>query len=254
MTKTEKYTLKIAIIYTLIMALGMSTSNFLFRYHYGSPQILNVIIYFEVIMSILAIVGWKKLKKMRVEANESIPTISGKIKFDFWFLPIAIFNVVQIVFVIFKGNFHGQMSMVIVSLLATALVGFSEELVYRGIVFNGFLEKRGTVKAVLISSTAFSLLHAANILGGAAPMAVFSQLCLTFIIGIIFSCLYLRMNNLVAIMILHWTWDFSLMLIQLTKINFAKFGIAFIILQIITLIAMILWMKNKNNNTSKKIL
>ncbi|MCF6274487.1 MAG: CPBP family intramembrane metalloprotease, partial [Robiginitomaculum sp.] len=50
----------------------------------------------------------------------------------------------------------------------TLLVGFSEELMYRGVVFSAFWQNKevNRIKAVLIRALVFSLLHSAHIFAG----------------------------------------------------------------------------------------
>lgn len=63
------------------------------------------------------------------------------------------------------------------------------------------------IRAVLISSLAFSALHAVNVLGGQTVAQVLGQLASTFLIGILCACLYLRTGSIIAIICFHWLWD-----------------------------------------------
>lgn len=58
-----------------------------------------------------------------------------------------------------------------------------------------------------LSFSAFSLLHAVNVLGGQSVGAVAIQLVLTFFVGILFAVLYIQTKSLPALIAFHWLWD-----------------------------------------------
>ncbi|HHQ7207650.1 TPA: CPBP family intramembrane glutamic endopeptidase, partial [Staphylococcus aureus] len=92
--------------------------------------------------------------------------------------------------------------------ITMVLVGFSEELLFRGILLHVLLEKRTVVYSIIISSILFSLLHSVNILGGLPLAGMIGQLILTFLFGVIFSCLSLLIKNIIPLILYHFIWDF----------------------------------------------
>ncbi|MBS9784115.1 CPBP family intramembrane metalloprotease [Candidatus Gracilibacteria bacterium] len=124
--------------------------------------------------------------------------------------------------------------------LTTFLVGFSEELVYRGVVFSTFL-KDNKVKAILVSAVIFSLLHAVNILAGTDIIVIGAQLFMTFIAGLFFAFVRLKIENIIPIMLYHWAWDFVLIGGEVLKdgdIN-GTFTTAMIIFQLVFAVTVI---------------
>lgn len=93
--------------------------------------------------------------------------------------------------------------------IGVALVGFCEELVYRGLLIVSF---RSTLPEHLVwlwSSVAFGLLHSINVLVGQGFGPTIVQVIVTFVIG---SALYMsrRASGVIIVpMVLHLMWDYS---------------------------------------------
>ena len=85
---------------------------------------------------------------------------------------------------------------VLAVLMICVLPAISEELVYRGIVFNG-LKSWGKWPAILVSAAAFSLMHGAV-----------EQLPYTFILGIIFGYVMWETGALWLTMLMHFINNF----------------------------------------------
>ncbi len=68
-----------------------------------------------------------------------------------------------------------------------------EELIFRGIILDGFLSRYSTRKAILLSSLFFSVLHF-------SPL----QILYTFILGIFCGWYYSRTRNLLSCIIIHF--------------------------------------------------
>lgn len=98
----------------------------------------------------------------------------------------------------------------IVALAAgVAFVGFSEELVTRGIALMGFRAKFSEVGSWLLTSVLFSLIHGLNLFFGQPLPATIQQMVTAFVLA---SALYVaRMSTgtLVAAMVVHALWDFG---------------------------------------------
>lgn len=91
-------------------------------------------------------------------------------------------------------------------------VGFSEEFVFRGVVFCLFDEKfRGKENngflTVFFSALAFSLCHLANLFGGAGIGATLLQVGYTFLTGAMFGAVMLYTRNVLLPAILHFIYD-----------------------------------------------
>ena len=95
--------------------------------------------------------------------------------------------------------------------VAMVMVGFNEELLFRGIVATG---ARGTgaaseARVLLVSAAAFGLFHLPNALAGQALGATLGQVAYAFVMG---CALYISMRLAGSILLpvaLHALWDFS---------------------------------------------
>ncbi|CAM3721321.1 CPBP family intramembrane glutamic endopeptidase [Deinococcus frigens] len=95
----------------------------------------------------------------------------------------------------------------LISLIALAgLVGFVEEGLYWGL-FMKWLLPRGVMTAVLVSSVAFALTHALNLLGGQSVAATAMQIVFSLLFGTVAALLRLRAGSLLPLMLWHATFD-----------------------------------------------
>lgn len=207
MNKKEKTSIFSAIIYTMLIGAGMFTTNYIVGSSYDKPEMVNTLIYFEVIMTVFSIIVYFKyfkgyaLNKWNKSANKLFVLV-------FTFMVLNLCIILGLIFI--KADFTNKSyALVFKIFLTTLLVGFSEELIYRGIVMTAFMKNRTRVKAILISSLAFSLLHSVNVLGGLTFSQMFIQLIMTFLVGISFACINMELKNLKSLMIYHALWDFS---------------------------------------------
>ncbi len=82
----------------------------------------------------------------------------------------------------------------LISLISLAVIpAICEELIFRGVIVNG-LKSKGTTFAIILSSIMFSMFHFSA-----------SQLIYPFCFGLILSIVYLRTQNIIFPIILHFT-------------------------------------------------
>ena len=89
------------------------------------------------------------------------------------------------------------------------LVGFSEELLTRGLIIVGM---RGALKEPMVwfvSSLLFGLLHALNIIFGQGVGATLQQIVFAFVLGTAFYVTRRVTGTLLVCMVLHAVWDFG---------------------------------------------
>lgn len=93
--------------------------------------------------------------------------------------------------------------------LGTGLVGFSEELLTRGLMIVGF---RGTLSegwVWFLSSLLFGLLHGLNVFFGQSVGATVRQIVFAFLLGTAFYVTRRLTGLLVVTMVIHAIWDFG---------------------------------------------
>lgn len=106
------------------------------------------------------------------------------------------------------GSSVGQMISYI--FIGTALVGYSEELLFRGIVLRG---ARGSglseLRVMLVVALSFGVFHGANFLVGQSLAATLQQIVFATVNGAIFYLIFRKSGLLIVPMILHGLFDFS---------------------------------------------
>ncbi len=95
--------------------------------------------------------------------------------------------------------------------IGVLLVGFCEEIVYRGYAIIGLRRGAGEVQVWLVSSLLFGLLHAWNAAAGQSVGATAGQVVLTFIIGSLLYVVRRTTGTLVVPVLLHAGWDWVLL-------------------------------------------
>ena len=93
--------------------------------------------------------------------------------------------------------------------VGTLLVGFNEEIVYRGLALVAFRGAYREVYVWLLASLLFGLLHGANVFLGQALVPTIQQIAFAFVLGSVFYVVR-RVTGVLAVpMILHALWDFG---------------------------------------------
>lgn len=127
----------------------------------------------------LAQFGWRSPENLRA---------SG------WLIPIGVAIGLVLAIALIDGTDASPTAIGLGALLAIA-VGFAEETWYRGLVLQ-VLRPRGLTAAVFGSSLLFAAMHAAGLLGGAAPLATLLRLVFAMLFGIVAALVTLRTGSL----------------------------------------------------------
>lgn len=94
--------------------------------------------------------------------------------------------------------------------LGTLLVGFSEEVVSRGLLVVGGREAGWSPTTVyLVSTIAFALLHGMNVFFGQSLKATITQIAIAFAAGSALYVTRLTTGTLLVGIVLHALWDFG---------------------------------------------
>jgi uncharacterized protein len=94
-------------------------------------------------------------------------------------------------------------------LLNTLLVGFSEEVMFRGVLLQAFRHATAIWLAVLLTSVAFGAVHSLNVFVTGDLRAALIQSSAAFLSGLVFIALRLRTGSLWPPIIVHALWDFA---------------------------------------------
>lgn len=228
------------LIYISIIGLGMFLMNKVFHYSYNDANMARIIIFVEIILTILVIwvtkryYGFDKIGFKKIKVNQ--------LK---WFIPsIIIISIMTFLYSIALINNIGildksKITLLIIIFIATFLVGFSEEVMFRGILLHSFTNKGKVYSGLIVSSVLFALLHSVNMLGGVTFGEMVTQVCTSFLLGIYFSPLAIKLESLIPLIIFHWLWDCILVSSSILEINLNIIPLFQIIFNV--LLGVILW-------------
>lgn len=97
------------------------------------------------------------------------------------------------------------------------LVGLSEELMFRSIVFHGLITRYPIWPAVLLTSFLFGLVHSLNVFATGQMVQALLQSATAFMQGIAYMAIRIRTRSVWPMVIVHALWDFSLILSVATR-------------------------------------
>lgn len=91
----------------------------------------------------------------------------------------------------------------------TLIVGFSEEGMFRGVLYRALRGSQGIWTAVLVSSVLFGSVHILNAFTTGHVLQSFVQAFNATLSGFVFVALLLRTGSIIVPMIYHALWDFG---------------------------------------------
>lgn len=116
-----------------------------------------------------------------------------------------------------SANFSLTTNVVLIVMLNTMVVGFSEELAFRGLLWSSVRNMLPFWGAALFVCLCFGSVHIANALltgefGGALQQALFAGMS-----GMSFLAIRIRTGSLYPAMLVHFLWDFGIFLMGAGK-------------------------------------
>jgi membrane protease YdiL (CAAX protease family) len=172
-----------------------------------------------------------------------------QIKGHNWMYIFVILAVIAIIGNFIKGNIGSLDIMLIVTIfIATAFVGYSEELLTRGLLIQG---ARGSglseIKVFLIVMLVFGLFHGINFLLGQPATTTLMQMVLAGLGGGVYYVIFRKTGFLVVAMVLHALWDFSLLSQTMTQ-----YALMALVVSVATYLSYILLIPAARNFNVKK--
>ncbi|UNK20806.1 CPBP family intramembrane metalloprotease [Paenibacillus sp. N3/727] len=136
-----------------------------------------------------------------------------KEKVTLYYIPLLVIAVVQPI----MGGFNLELTTtkIILILIFSLLVGYTEETIFRGIIRER-LQPKGPVFYIVFSSIFFGILHMANALNGSDFIHILLQIINAFLIGLILALLIETTNNIIPLIAFHFMFD---ALAQMTSSN-----------------------------------
>lgn len=196
------------LLYLIIMGLGMFFMNRIFHYSYNNTNMVKVIFFVELVLTGLLILVTKKYYGFKKIGFKRLRITQLK-----WFIPsmilisIMTFSYGKALICSFGTLDKSKLILLFIIAITTFLVGFSEEVMFRGILLHSFANKKKLYLGLFISSILFALIHSVNILGGMPFEEMITQVVSSFLLGFFFAPLAIKLKSLIPLIIFHWLWD-----------------------------------------------
>ena len=120
-------------------------------------------------------------------------------------------------FVLATGNLWDGFSLsykgaeLIIATLSMILVGFVEEMIFRGFLFKAMLGNGKTVPSIIVSAVTFGIGHIVNLFAGQASFETVMQIIFAISWGFILTMVFYKSGSLIPCIIVHAMIDvFSL--------------------------------------------
>jgi membrane protease YdiL (CAAX protease family) len=189
--------------------LGASASN-LFR-GAGVDLIVGAIL---LVVTITALGWWRPVLFDRERSRHRWPI----------FVPVL--NLVLVVVNLVAVDWRAYTLPFLGASLAILLVGFTEEVVFRGVLLFSLRQRLNEVWVWLLTSLLFALSHLINIALGAETSGTIVQLFAAFAGGTVYYILRRTTGSLIYAMVLHGLWDFSVFATGVGEPNYLVTGLS----------------------------
>lgn len=133
-----------------------------------------------------------------------------------WFAPyliVLVFMIGKFITELSKhiSTYDSSIYLLIISIfIGTAMAGFCEEVIFRGIILNSFKSEKSYIIAMIISSLGFSIVHITTIVMGNSLLDALITVFYSSLLGFAFVGLAMKMNNIWPLIIFHFIWNFIL--------------------------------------------
>lgn len=144
------------------------------------------------------------VKRYGLEEKYGLVKWKGKASDYLFFIPMLI---------LMTGNLWGGISMAysgmaqIFAVLSMFLIGFVEEMIFRGFLFRILLKKDPAPAAITISAVTFGIGHIVNLLAGQANLETVIQVFFAIAWGFIFTFVFYKSGSLLVCIVVHGMVD-----------------------------------------------
>lgn len=122
------------------------------------------------------------------------------------YLPLLALALVQLL-----AGIPGTITFTDVAVASLLMIGtgFIEEVVFRGFLYRGIVQRRGTVAAILISGATFGIGHIINLLRGYTAIMQVEQIVAAIVIGIVLAMLMAITQSIVPGILFHIVFNIT---------------------------------------------
>jgi len=148
------------------------------------------------------------VKSNRLEEKYGLSGFPKDMKRYLFFIPM---------FVLATGNLWDGFSLsyrgsaLLIATLSMILIGYVEEMIFRGFLFKAMLGERKAITAIVVSALTFGIGHIVNLFAGQASFETVMQMIFAVAWGFVFTLVFYKGGSLIPCIIAHAMIDvFSL--------------------------------------------
>ena len=176
----------------------------------------------------LAVFIWLFVKINSLEGKYGLDRWPSDWEKYLWFIPMWIMTSGNLWGgVSFRGGLLGKLF----ALITMALVGFVEEMLFRGFLYKAMIPSMGVKKATIVAALTFAAGHIINLLNGHQDiLATLLQIVFAAAVGFVFTMAYLKSGSLRPVIIAHSLIDMFSVFARYSRIADWAYIIASIVL------------------------
>lgn len=203
MNKRLLISIVILIVYLAIIMIGEKIevgSGTISQAEMVSRQIsISLIVGFIFLSGIVAFFGWRRdTGLLPIRSTGSLLILWLPLLIILGFFSLSLFQgLPSLQAIVFVG-------------INTLLVGISEELAFRGILFSGARTALRPIGAIVLTSIIFGAVHVFNGITTGDWAAAAVQATAAAMSGLLFIAILIRTGSIIPAMIIHWLWDFGI--------------------------------------------
>lgn len=189
----RKDELKFSLVWIVLYVVLLSVSD-------GISESLGVIkIITAPVCCILVVLLWRWIRKKGLSEKYGLCAFRGKARNYLFFVPLIIIASTNL----WRGaSLRFSVVETVLYVLSMLCVGFIEETIFRGFLFQA-LCRENIKSAMIISSVTFGIGHIVNLLNGAEILSTLLQICYACAIGFLFTIIFYTGKSLIPCILTH---------------------------------------------------
>lgn len=182
-----------AVLWIIIYVIGFANADAISD-SIGTPKLLTVPFGF-----LLSVILYRFIQQNSLQAHFGLCPVQGSYDRFGYFLPLILISSVNFWNGIALNRGIGEAVLYIVSM---CLVGFLEEVIFRGFLFKGMCQTNVT-SAIIVSSLTFGVGHIINLLLGAPLFDTLLQLVYASAIGFCYTAVFYASGSILPCILSH---------------------------------------------------
>lgn len=190
----DKEPIWFAVVWIIVYVLAFGNADSLSLDLLGIPMLLTV-----PVGLILSLVLYGFIRKNRLQNHVGLCRISRYAEGTLFFLPLVLISSVN-----FWGGvqFSAPPLHILLHIVSMCFVAFLEELIFRGLLFQG-IRRSGLTAAILVSSLTFGAGHIVNLAFGAPLVDTLLQLVYAAAIGFCYTAVFYTTESILSCILSH---------------------------------------------------